>query len=185
VPLAEIRDGAKIRRIEPHDAHEIHPLATGLGDPTRGVDAATIRVQQQSRHRGGIERRLAPLAAVGASDPGEVDIIPDQQPPSSFLMGFAAIPFAAIDASLALNPPCDCFSVDSTFLQLTRRQTAALCETVDHGGSEHSRGNVLERASAAPPELCAAAVGDNDDKQRHAAGKRELRSPLSLGNDRG
>ncbi len=34
VPLTEIRDGAKIRRIKPHNAHEIHPLATRLGDPT-------------------------------------------------------------------------------------------------------------------------------------------------------
>ena len=33
---------------------------------------------QQRRHHGGIERRLAPFAAVGASDRGEVDIIPDQ-----------------------------------------------------------------------------------------------------------
>ncbi len=78
VPLTEIRDGAKIRRIEPHDTHEIHPLAARLGDPTRGVDAATVGVQQQRRHHGGIERRLAPLAAVGAGDLGEVDIIPDQ-----------------------------------------------------------------------------------------------------------
>jgi hypothetical protein len=27
VPLAEIRDGAEIRRIEPSDTHEIDPLA--------------------------------------------------------------------------------------------------------------------------------------------------------------
>ena len=78
VTLAEVRHGAKIRRIEPHDAHEIHPLAACLGDPTRGVDAATVGIEQQRRHHGRIERRLAPLAAIGASDLGEVDIVPDQ-----------------------------------------------------------------------------------------------------------
>jgi hypothetical protein len=78
MPLAEIRDGAEIRRIEPHNAYEIHPLAAPLGAPTRGVDAAAVGIQQQHRHHRRIERRLAPLAAIGASDLGEIEIVPHQ-----------------------------------------------------------------------------------------------------------
>jgi hypothetical protein len=40
VTLAEIREGAEIRRIETANAHEIHPFPAGLGNPTRRVDAA-------------------------------------------------------------------------------------------------------------------------------------------------
>ena len=46
VPLAEIRDGAEIRRIEPHNAHEINPFPARLGDPARRVDAAAIRIKR-------------------------------------------------------------------------------------------------------------------------------------------
>jgi hypothetical protein len=42
----------------------------------REEDAAAVGIQQQRRHHGGIERRLAPLAAVGASDLGEAKIVP-------------------------------------------------------------------------------------------------------------
>jgi hypothetical protein len=73
VPLAEIRDGAEIRRIETNNAHEIYPFPARLGDPARRVDATAIRIKQQHRHHGGVKRRLAPLAAVGAYDQGEVN----------------------------------------------------------------------------------------------------------------
>jgi hypothetical protein len=51
VPLAEIRDGAEIRRIEPHNAHEIHPFPARLGDPARRVDA-TATFAPSLRFRG-------------------------------------------------------------------------------------------------------------------------------------
>jgi hypothetical protein len=35
VALAEIGNGAEIRRIEPHNAHEINAFAAGLGNATR------------------------------------------------------------------------------------------------------------------------------------------------------
>src|SRR5712672_463380 len=73
--FAEIRDGAEIRWIERHNAHEIDPLAARLGDPTRGIDAAAVGIQQQRRHHGGIIRRLTPLAAVGAGDLDDVEFI--------------------------------------------------------------------------------------------------------------
>jgi hypothetical protein len=75
VPLAEIRDGAEIRRIKPNNAHEIDPLPARLGNSARGVDAAAVGIQQQRRHHDGIKRRLAALAAVRAGDLGEVDLL--------------------------------------------------------------------------------------------------------------
>src|SRR5205807_6971536 len=57
---------------------EINALAARLGDPPRGVDPAAVGIQQQRRHHDGIIRWLAPLAAVGAGDLSEVDIVPDQ-----------------------------------------------------------------------------------------------------------
>ena len=57
--LAEVGDGAEIRRIERHNGHEIDALAARLGDPARGVDAAAIAVKQQRHHQAGIKRRLA------------------------------------------------------------------------------------------------------------------------------
>jgi hypothetical protein len=64
--------------IEPHNAHEIDRFAAGLGDAPRGVDAATRRIKQQGRHHGGIKRRLAPFAAIGAGDFPETEIVSDQ-----------------------------------------------------------------------------------------------------------
>jgi hypothetical protein len=78
VPLAEIRDAPEIRRIERHNADEIDPFAAGLGDAPRGVDAAAVRIKQQGRHHGGIKRRLAPFAGIGAGDFAETEIVSDQ-----------------------------------------------------------------------------------------------------------
>jgi len=73
--LAEVGDGAEIRRIEPHDAHEVDPLARRLGDPARGVDAIAIAVQQQRRHHRRIKRRLPALARVSRCDLAKVEAL--------------------------------------------------------------------------------------------------------------
>src|SRR5208337_1572438 len=78
VPLTEVRNGAEIRGIKRHNAHEIDALAARLGDPARRVDAAAIGIQQQRRHHGGIKRWLAVLAAVCAGDLRKVEIIAHQ-----------------------------------------------------------------------------------------------------------
>ena len=61
--LAEVGDGAKIRRFEPDKAHEVDPLARRLGDPARRVDAVAIAVQQErviiAGSNGGCPRSLA------------------------------------------------------------------------------------------------------------------------------
>src|SRR6516162_6369444 len=76
VPLAEIRYRAEIRHIEPHNAHEINPLAARLGDPAGGVNAAAVGIQKQRRHHDRIKRRLAKLAAIAASDLAEINFVP-------------------------------------------------------------------------------------------------------------
>src|SRR5262249_27205658 len=58
MPLAEFRDGTEVRRIEPHNAHEIDALAARLGNTARGINAAAIRIEQQRRHHDRIERWL-------------------------------------------------------------------------------------------------------------------------------
>src|SRR4029077_8213587 len=68
VSLAEIRDGAEIRCIERHNAHEIDALAARLGDAARGVDAAAVGIEQQRSHHGRVEWRLAPLTPISAGD---------------------------------------------------------------------------------------------------------------------
>ena len=46
VTLAEIRNSAEIRRIEPDDAHEVDTLAASLADTARGVDAAAVGIRE-------------------------------------------------------------------------------------------------------------------------------------------
>jgi hypothetical protein len=77
VPPAEVRNGAEIRCIERHDAHEIDALAARLGNATRGVEAAAVGIEQQRRHHGRVERRLAPLTAISAGDLSQIKIILD------------------------------------------------------------------------------------------------------------
>ena len=75
VPLAEVGDGAKIRRIEPDNAHEVDPFARRLGDPARRVDAVTIAVQQQRRHHRRVKRRLPALARIRGFDLTKVEML--------------------------------------------------------------------------------------------------------------
>ena len=72
--LAEVGHGAKIRRIEPDEAHEVDPLARSLRDPARRVDAVAIAVQQKRRHHRRVERRLPALARVSRLDLAKVDV---------------------------------------------------------------------------------------------------------------
>ena len=73
VPLAEVGDGAKIRRIEPDNAQEVDPFARRLGDPARRVDAVAIAVQQQRRHHRRVKRRLPALARIRGFDLTKVE----------------------------------------------------------------------------------------------------------------
>src|SRR6202011_3470442 len=70
--------GAEIRCIERHNAHEIDALAARLGDAARGVDAAAVGIEQQRRHHGRVEWRLAPLTPISAGDLSQAEIVPDQ-----------------------------------------------------------------------------------------------------------
>ena len=75
VTLAEVRDGAEIRRIEPDNAHEVDPLARRLGDPARRVDPIAIAVEQQPRHHRRIKRRLPAFARVGRFDGAKIEML--------------------------------------------------------------------------------------------------------------
>ena len=68
VTLAEIRDGAEVRRIERHDRHEVDPLAARPGKPARRVDALGVAIKQQRRHHPRVEWRLAGRTAVRRQD---------------------------------------------------------------------------------------------------------------------
>ena len=61
--LAELRDGAEVRRIEPDNAHEVDPLARRLGDPARRVDPVAITVSNTAviiaKSNGGCHASLA------------------------------------------------------------------------------------------------------------------------------
>src|SRR3984893_12475326 len=61
---SELRDGAKVGRLQRHDCHEIHPLHARLGDPARGVEADRITIKQQCHHHGWMIGRLPLLALV-------------------------------------------------------------------------------------------------------------------------
>ena len=68
VPLAEVGDGAKIRRIEPDNAQEVDPFARRRGDPARRVDPIAIAVEQQPRHHRRVKLRMpGSLAYAGSS----------------------------------------------------------------------------------------------------------------------
>ena len=75
VTLAEVRDGAEIRRVEPDDAHEVDPFARRLGDPARRVDPVAISVEQQRRHHRRIKRRLPARAPVGSLNLPKIELL--------------------------------------------------------------------------------------------------------------
>ena len=76
--LAEVGDGAEIRRIEPDNAHEVDPFARRLGDPARRVDPVAIGVEQQRRHHRRIERRLPAIDPVDPFDLFQIDLLDHQ-----------------------------------------------------------------------------------------------------------
>ena len=77
--LAEVADGAEIRRIEPDNAHDVDPLARRLGDPARRVDAVAIAGHQQRRRHRRIERRPPALASVACFDLAKVELLKRQR----------------------------------------------------------------------------------------------------------
>ena len=87
--LAEVGHGAKIRRIEPDEAHEVDPLARSLRDPARRVDAVAIAVQQKRRHHRRVERRLPALARVSRLDLAKVEVLKHQRQDKASQMALA------------------------------------------------------------------------------------------------
>jgi len=79
MPLAEVADGAEVRRIERRDHHEVGALGARRGNPARGVDPARIAIEQQRRHHPRIERRLAEGARVAARDLTQIQALPNQR----------------------------------------------------------------------------------------------------------
>ena len=78
MPLAEVADRAKIRRIKRHNHHKIVPFAAGLRDPPRRVQPTRIAVQQKRHHHARLERRLPEPAHIAARDLLEIETLPHQ-----------------------------------------------------------------------------------------------------------
>ena len=79
VPLAELRDGAEVRRITRHDHHEVRPLYRRLGDPPRRIKPARVAMQKQCRHHPRVKRRLTQHARVTAHDRVQIEAFSDQR----------------------------------------------------------------------------------------------------------
>src|ERR1700680_4453070 len=78
MPLAEVADRAKIRRIERHNHHKIVPFAAGLRDPTRRIQPTRIAVQQKRHHHPRVKRRLPKTTHIAARDLLEIRALPHQ-----------------------------------------------------------------------------------------------------------
>ena len=78
VPLAEVADGAKIRRIERHNHHKIVPFTAGLRNPPRRIQPTRIAVQQKRHHHPRVKRRLPEPAHIAARDLPEIEALPHQ-----------------------------------------------------------------------------------------------------------
>src|SRR3977135_2254280 len=78
MPLAEVADRSKIRRIQRHNHHKIVPLATGLRNPPRRIQPTRIAVQQKRHHHPRIKRRLPEPAHIAARDLLEIEALPHQ-----------------------------------------------------------------------------------------------------------
>ena len=78
MPLAEVADRAKIRRIERHNHHKIVPFAAGLRDPPRRIQPTRIAVQQKRHHHPRVKRRLPEPAHIAARDLLEIEALPHQ-----------------------------------------------------------------------------------------------------------
>ena len=73
--LAEIADRAEIRLIARRQEAEGHAVHELRGDPTRGVRARAVAVQQQLHHHPRMVGRVAPLLLVGALDGRQIQRI--------------------------------------------------------------------------------------------------------------
>src|ERR1700716_4215924 len=78
MPLAEVADRAKIRRIERHNHHKIVPFAAGLRDPPRRIQPTRIAVQQKRHHHPRLKRRLPKTTHIAARDLLEIKALPHQ-----------------------------------------------------------------------------------------------------------
>src|SRR5450631_1398792 len=78
MPLAEVVDGTKIRRIERHNHHKIVPLAAGPRDSPRRIQPTRIAVQQKRHHHPRVKRRLPKPAHIAARDLLEIEALPHQ-----------------------------------------------------------------------------------------------------------
>src|SRR6478735_7847748 len=78
MPLAEVADRAKIRRIERHNHHKIVPFPAGLRDPPRRIQPTRIAVQQKRHHHPRVKRRLAEPAHIAARDLLQIKALPHQ-----------------------------------------------------------------------------------------------------------
>ena len=68
VPSPELADGAEIRLVQRSDRLEVQPFLARPCDPSRRIDAAAIRVEQQGHHHRRMIGRIAPHLGVGAHD---------------------------------------------------------------------------------------------------------------------
>src|SRR3981081_2790065 len=78
MPLAEVADRAKIRRIQRHNHHKIVPLAAGLRNPPPRIKPTRIAVQQKRHHHPRVKRRLPEPAHIAARDLLEIEALPHQ-----------------------------------------------------------------------------------------------------------
>src|SRR6202048_1174099 len=78
MPLAEVADRAKVRRIERHNHHKIVPFAAGLRDPTRRIQPTRIAVQQKRHHHPRVKRRLPKTTHIAARDLLEIKALSHQ-----------------------------------------------------------------------------------------------------------
>src|SRR5260370_12698377 len=78
MPLAEVADRAKIRRIKRHNHHKMCQCEAGLGDPPRRIQPTRIAVQQKGHHHPRVKRRLPETAHITPRDILEMKAIPHQ-----------------------------------------------------------------------------------------------------------
>src|SRR3981081_1795175 len=78
MPLAEVADRSKIRRIQRHNHHKIVPLAAGLRNPPRRIQPTRIAVQQKRHHHPRIKRRLPEPAPLTAPALTAIEALPHQ-----------------------------------------------------------------------------------------------------------
>jgi hypothetical protein len=73
--LPEVAHGAKVRPLHAGHGHDVEALLTRPGDPSRGIDASGVGVEQECHHHGRMVRRLAPLLPlVGVEDRRQVEL---------------------------------------------------------------------------------------------------------------